>query len=105
MSSVTGSPKSRAAALTGLGDTPEPRPRRLSGRDTTRGISKPAATRACRGGTAIAGVPRYARRRGCSGGATVKGVADASAQREAGARGPGALLAGLEAEGELADGA
>ena len=38
--SVTGSPSSRAQALTGDGLSPEPRPRRRSGADTTQGYLK-----------------------------------------------------------------
>src|SRR5437763_3850633 len=58
--SVTGSARSWAAALTGLGIKPPPRPRRLSARVTTKRTSCPSATRARRGGTAISGVPRNA---------------------------------------------
>ncbi len=55
---VTGRPSSAAAALTGLGDRPLPRPRFLSARVTTSAMSKPAWCRARRGGTATSGVPR-----------------------------------------------
>ena len=51
------------ATFTGLGDTPDPRPRRLSGRVITNATSTPAATKACSGGTATSGVPRYTTRR------------------------------------------
>ena len=55
---VTGSPSSRAAAFTGLGVRSPPRPRRVSGRLTTRATSWPPSTRARSGGTASAGEPR-----------------------------------------------
>ena len=47
-----------AAALTGLGTRAPPRPRRLSGRVTTRATSCPASTSVRSGATAASGVPR-----------------------------------------------
>src|SRR4051812_48573865 len=67
MRSVTDRPSSTAAAFTGLGGVPLPRPRRLSGRVTTSAMSYPAATSARNGGTAMAGVPGKTSRRGRTG--------------------------------------
>ena len=73
-----------------------PRPRRLSGRVTTRATSNPSPTSASRGGTAMAGVPRKTSRRGRAGtGASVTGGASAAA---GGAWGAPALGAGLGLE-------
>ena len=60
--SVTSRPSSMAAAFTGLGTRAPPRPRRLSGRVTTRATSWPARTRVRSGSTAASGVPRNTRR-------------------------------------------
>ena len=54
----TTSPNSIAASFTGLGESPLPRPRRLSMRVMTRTTSWPAWTTARSGPTAISGVPR-----------------------------------------------
>src|SRR3954447_25232679 len=85
MSSVTAMPSSVAAALTGLGETEPPRPRRRSGRVTARTISWPAAARACSSGTAMSGVPRKTMR------------TTASAQTQAAGAAGGRLRRGLEA--------
>ena len=54
----TGSCSSCAVSLTGLGEVCEPRPLRLSIPVTTRSTTKPAATSALSGPTAISGVPK-----------------------------------------------
>ena len=91
----TGSPRSTAAALTGLGVVVPPRPRRRSGRVTHSTTSWPASTRARSGGTAICGVPRKARRDTAP---TVRGRRRSSADRVRGEPVEGSVVAGRRSQ-------